>query len=168
MYNVNPFDLIISEPFMQLDSENIHKVIGFEIETGEALVLFRGTWGECQNFINSVENTALAQLRHYHKLMDKFVALECEMDIVKDELRGQEEAYDRLLADYDDLGHKYQYEVAKNDKSLNCTGQIDNDLLLKIATGKTSRCDAIRFLVQTFGFEFEEARRYVHNVMAKN
>ena len=168
MYNVNPFDLIISEPFLELNGENIHKVIGFEITTGEQLVLFRGTYGECQNFIHSVEATALAQLRHYHQLMDKFVAIDRELDYVKDELREQEEAYDRLLADYDDLGHKYQYEVAKNDKSLNCTGQIDNDLLLKIATGKTSRCDAIRFLVQTFGFEFEEARRYVRNVMAYN
>lgn len=168
MYNVNPFDLIISEPFVELDGEGICKVIGFEISTGEQLVLFRGTCGECQNFIHSVEATALAQLRHYHQLMDKFVAIDRELDYVKDELREQEEAYDRLLADYDDLDHKYQYEVAKNDKSLSCTGQIDNDLLLKIATGKTSRCDAIRFLVQTFGFEFEEARRYVHNVMAKN
>lgn len=168
MYNVNPFDLIISEPFVELDGEGICEVIGFEISTGEELVLFRGTWGECQNFIHSVEATALAQLRHYHKLMDKFVMLDRELDYVKDELREQEEAYDHLLADYDDLGHKYQYEVAKNDKSLCCTGQIDNDLLLKIATGKTSRCDAIRFLVQTFGFEFEEARRYVHNVIAKN
>lgn len=168
MYNVNPFDLIICEPFMQLDGENIHKVIGFEIETGEELVLFRGTWGECQNFITSIEATTLAQLRHYHQLMDKFVALDREMDIVKEELREQEEAYDHLLADYNDLGQKYQYEVAKNDKSLCCTGQIDNDLLLKIATGKTSRCDAIQFLVQTFGFEFKEARRYVHNVMAED
>jgi hypothetical protein len=168
MYNVNPFDLIISEPFLELNGENIHKVIGFEITTGEQLVLFRGTYGECQNFIHSVEATALAQLRHYHQLMDKFVAIDRELDYVKDELREQEEAYDRLLADYDDLGHKYQYEVAKNDNSLCCTGQIDNDLLLKIATGKTSRCDAIRFLVQVFGFEFEEARRYVRNVMAYN
>ncbi len=168
MYNVNPFDLIISEPFLELNGEGICKVIGFEIATGEQLVLFRGTFGECQNFIHSVEATALAQLRHYHQLMDKFVAIDRELDYVKEELREQEEAYDRLLADYDDLGYKYQYEVAKNDKSLSCTGQIDNDLLFKIATGKTSRCDAIRFLVQTFGFEFEEARRYVHNMMAKN
>lgn len=168
MYNVNPFDLIISEPFVELDGEGICKVIGFEIATGEQLVLFRGTYGECQNFIHSVEATALAQLRHYHQLMDKFVAIDRELDYVKDELREQEEAYDRLLADYDDLDHKYQAEVAKNDCSLCCTGQIDNDLLLKIARGKTNRCDAIRFLVQVFGFEFEEARRYVHNMMAKN
>lgn len=168
MYNVNPFDLIVSEPFVELDGEGICKVIGFEIATGEQLVLFRGTVGECQNFIRSIEATALAQLRHYHQLMDKFVAIDRELDYVKDELREQEEAYDHLLADYDDLGHKYQYEVAKNDKSLNCTGQIDNDLLLKIATGKTSRCDAIRFLVQTFGFKFEEAHRYVNKILAGN
>lgn len=166
MYNVNPFELIISEPFVELDGEGICKVIGFEIATGEELVLFRGTWGECQNFIRSVEATALAQLRHYHQLMDKFVAIDRELDYVKEELREQEEAYDRLLADYDDLDHKYQYEVAKNnDVSLCCTGQIDNDLLLKMATGKTSRCDAIRFLVQLFGFDFAEARRYVHKIM---
>ena len=168
MYNVNPFDLIISGPFMKLNGEDIHKVIGFEIEVGEELVLFRGTWGECQNFICSIENTALAQLRHYDKLMDKVIELTNEVDYVTEELREQELAYDHLLADYDDLGHKYQYEVAKNnDKSLNCTGQIDNDLLLKIATGKTSRCDAIRFLVESLGMDYYEARQYVHNVMAE-
>jgi hypothetical protein len=168
MYNVNPFDLIISEPFVELDGEGICKVIGFEISTGEQLVLFRGTVGECQNFIRSVEATALAQLRHYHQLMDKFVMLDRELDYVKEELREQQEAYDRLLADYDDLDHKFQYEVAKNDKSLGCTGQLDNDLLLQIATGKTSRCDAIRLLVQLYGLDFDEARRYVHKVMAED
>lgn len=165
MYNVNPFDLIISEPFVELDGEGICKVIGFEIATGEQLVLFRGTYGECQNFIHSVEATALAQLRHYHQLMDKFVAIDRELDYVKDELREQEEAYDRLLADYDDLGHQYQYEVAKNEKKC---GKIDCGLLLKIATGKTSRCDAIRLLVQLYGLDYDEARRYVHKVMADN
>lgn len=163
MYNVNPFDLIIGEPFLELNGENIHKVIGFEIETGEELVLFRGTWGECRNFVNSVENTALAQLRHYHKLMDKFVALERQMVVLEEELREQEEAYDRLLADYDDLGHQYQYEVAKNERK---SGKIDRGLLLKIATGKTSRCDAIRLLVQLYGLDYDEARKYVHKVMA--
>ena len=166
MYNVNPFDLIISEPFVELGGEGICKVISFEITTGEQLVLFRGTFGECQNFIHSVEATALAQLRHYHQLMDKFVAIDRELDYVKDELREQEEAYDRLLADYDDLGHKYQYEVAKNEERFGRTGQIDSDLVLKIACGKTSRCDAIRLLFQSFGLDFEEARQYVHNVMA--
>ena len=165
MYNINPFDLIISEPFVELDGEGICKVIGFEISTGEQLVLFRGTLGECKNFIHSVEATALAQLRHYHQLMDKFVAIDHELDYVKDELREQEEAYDRLLADYTDLDHKYQYEVAKNEKKC---GKIDRGLLLKIATGKTSRCDAIRLLVQLYGVDFDEARRYVHNVMADN
>jgi hypothetical protein len=165
MYNVNPFDLIIGEPFLELNGENIHKVIGFEIETGEELVLFRGTWGECQNFINSVENTALAQLRHYNKLMDKVVDLTSAMSIVEEELREQEEAYDRLLADYDDLGHQYQYEVAKDEKKC---GKIDRGLLLKIATGNTSRCDAIRLLVQLYGLDYDEARRYVHKIMADN
>lgn len=165
MYNVNPFNLIIGEPFMQLDGENIHKVIGFEIETGEELVLFRGTWGECRNFIDSIEATALAQLRHYHQLMDKFVALDREMDIVKEELREQEEAYDRLLADYDDLGHQYQAEVAKND---GYTGKIDRKLLLRIATGKTNRCDAIRLLVELLNVDYDKARRYVNNVLADN
>ena len=162
MYNVNPFDLIIGESFMQLDGENIHKVIGFEITTGEELVLFRGTWGECRNFIDSIENTALAKLRHYDKLMDKFVSIDREIDYVKEELREQEEAYDRLLADYTDLDHKYQYEVAKNE---GCIGKIDSGLLLKVATGKTSRCDAIRLLVQLYGLDYAEARRYVHKVM---
>ena len=169
MYNVNPFELIISEPFVELDGEGICKVIGFEITTGEEFVLFRGTLVECKNFIHSVEATALAQLRHYHQLMDKFVAIDRELDYAKEELREQEEAYDRLLADYDDLDHKYQYEVAKNnDVSLCYTGQIDNDLLLKIATGKTSRCDAIRLLVQLFGLDFADARRYVHKIMAED
>jgi hypothetical protein len=162
MYNVNPFDLIISEPFVELDGEGICKVIGFEISTGEQLVLFRGTVGECQNFIRSVEATALAQLRHYHQLMDKFVAIDRELDYAKEELREQEEAYDRLLADYDDLDHKYQYEVAKNEKSC---GKIDRGLLLKIATGNTSRCDAIRLLVQLYGLDYNEAIRYVHKIM---
>lgn len=165
MYNVNPFDLIIGKPFMQLDGEIIHKVIGFEIETGEELVLFYGTFDECRNFISSLEVTALAQLRHYHKMMDKLVAIDCEMDYVKEELREQEEAYDRLLADYDDLNHKYQYEVAKNEKKC---GKIDRGLLLKIATGKTNRCDAIRLLVQLYGLDYDEARRYVHKIMADN
>lgn len=165
MYNVNPFDLIISEPFVELDGEGICKVIGFEIATGEQLVLFRGTFGECQNFIHSVEATALAQLRHYHQLMDKFVAIDRELDYVKDELREQEEAYDRLLADYDDLGHQYQYEVAKNEKKC---GKMDCGMLLKIATGKTSRCDAIRLLVQLYGLDFDEARRYVNKVLASD
>ena len=163
MYNVNPFDLIISEPFVELDGEGICKVIGFEIATGEQLVLFRGTFGECQNFIHSVEATALAQLRHYHKLMDKFVVIDRELDYVKDELREQEAAYDRLLADYTDLDHKYQYEVAKNE---GCIGKIDRGMLLKIACGKTSRCDAIRLLVQLYGLDFDEAHRYVHRIMA--
>lgn len=165
MYNVNPFDFIIGEPFLELNGESIHKVIGFEIETGEELVLFRGTWGECQNFVNSIEATALAQLRHYHKLMDEFVTLEREMVVLEEALREQEEAYDRLLADYDDLGHQYQYEVAKNEKKC---GKIDCGLLLKIATGKTSRCDAIRLLVQLYGLDYDEARRYVHKIMANN
>ena len=160
MYNVNPFDLIISEPFVELGGENIHKVIGFEISTGEQLVLFRGTWGECQNFIHSVEASALAQLRHYHQLMDKFVLTDRELDYVNEELRQQEEAYDRLLADYNDLDHKYQYEVAKK------CGKIDRGMLLQIATGKTSRCDAIRLLVQVYGLDYDEARRYVHKIMA--
>lgn len=165
MYNVNPFDLIISEPFVQLDGEDIHKVIGFEITTGEELVLFRGTYDECRNFISSIEVTALAQLRHYHKMMDSFVTLDREVEYVKEELREQEEAYDRLLADYDDLDHKYQYEVAKNEKK--CS-KIDRGLLLKIAMGKTSRCDAIRLLVELYGLDYDEARRYVHKIMADN
>lgn len=106
MYNVNPFDLIINQPFMQLDGEDIHKVIGFEIVTGEELVLFCGTWEECQNFIRSIEATALAQLRHYNKLMDEVVRLDREMDYVKEELREQEEAYDRLLSEYNKLRSK--------------------------------------------------------------
>jgi hypothetical protein len=165
MYNVNPFDLIISEPFVELDGEGICKVIGFEITTGEQLVLFRGTWGECQNFIRSVEATALAQLRHYHQLMDKFIAIDRELDYVKEELCQQEEAYDRLLADYDDLDHKYQAEVAKND---GYTGKIDRKLLLRIATGKTNRCDAIRLLVELLNVDYDKARRYVNNVLADN
>ena len=52
MYNVNPFDLIISESIVDFNGENIHKVIGFEVEFGEELVLFHGTYGECQNFIS--------------------------------------------------------------------------------------------------------------------
>lgn len=164
MYNVNPFELIIGEPFMSLNGENIHKVIGYHIETGEELVLFRGTYDECRNFISSIEVTALAQLRHYHKLMDEFVCLEREMDYVKEELREQEEAYDHLLADYDDLGHQYQYEVAKNEKKCN---KIDRGLLLQIATGKTDRCSAIRLLVQLYGVDFDEARRYVHKIMVE-
>ena len=64
MYNVNPFDLSISEPKC-IGGEDIHKVIGFELTTGEELVLFRGTYAECQNFINSIEATAMVQLRHY-------------------------------------------------------------------------------------------------------
>lgn len=162
MYNVNPFNLIISEPFLELNGENIHKVIGFEIETGEELVLFRGTWGECRNFIDSIEATALAQLRHYHQLMDKFVSLDREMDFVKEELREQEEAYDRLLADYDDLDHKYQYVVAKND---GYTGKIDRKLLLRIATGKTNRCDAIRLLVELLNVDYDKAYQYVNMVL---
>lgn len=167
MYNINPLELIISEP-KNIGGENIHKVIGFHIETGEELVLFRGTWDECRNFICSIEVTALAQLRHYHKLMDEFVNLERQIDILEDELRGQECAYDRLLTDYDELDDKYQAEVAKNnDVSLCCTGQIDNGLLFKMATGKTSRCDAIQLLVQLFGMDFNEARRYVHKIMVE-
>ena len=103
MYNVNPFELIISQPFMQLDGEDIHKLIGFDIETGEELVLFRGTWSECQNLIDSIEATALAQLRHYHKLMDEFVSLEHKVSIQQEYLREQEDAYDRLLADYNEV-----------------------------------------------------------------
>lgn len=167
MYNVNPFELIISEPFVELDGEGICKVIGFEIETGEQLVLFRGTYGECRNFISAIEATALAQLRHYHKLMDKFVALDREFDYVREELREQEGAYDRLLADYDDLDHKYQYEVAKNEQLSGGKGRIEDDLLLKIATGKTSRCDAIRVMVEVLGMDYYDARRYVHKVMVE-
>ena len=151
MYNVNPFDLIISEPIMDLNGESIHKVIGFEIEFGMELVLFHGTYGECQNFISSVENNALVKIRHHHKLMDKITELTNELANVKEELREQEEAYDRLLADYDDATGR--------------TGQLDRDLLFKIATGNTSRCDAIRLLYQSFGMDFDEARKYVHQIM---
>ena len=165
MYNVNPFDLIISEPIMDLNGESIHKVIGFEIEVGEELILFHGTYGECTNFICSVENNALVKIRHYHKLMDKIAELTSEIADVKDELREQEEAYDRLLADYDDLGHQYQYEVDKNEKKC---GKIDCGMLLKIATGKPSRCDAIRLLVKLYGLDFDEARRYVNKVLASD
>ena len=168
MHNVNPFELIISESFLPLDGEHLHRVIGFEINTGEELELFFGNYGECREFISSVERNALAKLRLIPKLMDKIAELTDEVAYVKDDLREQEMAYDRLLADYDELDHKYQAEVAKNnDVSLCCTGQIDNDLLLKIACGKTSRCDAIRFLVQVFGFDFDNARRYVHRIMAE-
>ncbi len=163
MYNVNPFDLIISEPIMELDGESIHKVIGFEIETGEELVLFHGTSGECQNFICSIENNALVKIRHHHKLMDKIAELTNEIADVRQELREQEEAYDRLLADYDDLGHNYQYEVAKND---GYTGKIDRKLLLRIATGKTNRCDAIRLLVELLDVDYDKAYRYVNTVLA--
>lgn len=151
MYNVNPFDLIISEPIMDLNGENIHKVIGFEVEYGMESVLFHGTYGECRNFICSVENNALVKIRHHHKLMDKITELTNELANVKEELREQEEAYDRLLADYDDVTGR--------------TGQLDRDLLLRIATGKTSRCDAIRLLYQSFGMDFDEARKYVHQIM---
>ena len=164
MYNVNPFDLIISEPFLQLDGENFHKLIGFEIETGEELVLFRGTWGECQNFINSIEATAMAQLRHYHKLMDEFVTLERQMVVLEEELREQEYAYDRLLADYDDLDRKYQYEVAKNEVGFD---KPSNLLLRRIANGKTNRGDAIRLLHRSFGMSCDEARRCVDEAEAK-
>lgn len=165
MYNVNPFDLIISEPIMDLNGENIHKVIGFEIETGEELVLFHGTYGECQNFISSVENDALVKVRHYHKLMDKVTELTNGLNDKSKLLREYEDAYDRLLANYNDLDHKYQYYVAKYEESLGRTGQINRNLLLKIATGKTSRCDAIRLLFQSFGMDFDEARKYVHQIM---
>ena len=168
MYNVNPFNLIIGEPWTQLGGEDIHRVIGFHIETGEELVLFNGTWDECKDFIYSVEYNTMVKLRHYDKLMDKIVALECQLGIAESYIREHEEAYDRLLADYDELDDKYQAEVVKHtDVSLCCTGQINNDLLLKMATGKTSRCDAIQLLVQLFGMDFAEARQYVHKVMAK-
>ena len=167
MHNVNPFDLTISEFFTDLYGEKIHRVIGFEINTGEELELFFGNYDECREFISSVEYNALVKLRRIPKLMDKIAELTSEVYDVRDELREQEEAYDRLLADYDDLGHKYQYEVAKNnDASLRCTGQIENDLLLKIATGKTGRCDAIRFLVEVFGWDYDEARTHTFKVMA--
>jgi hypothetical protein len=165
MYNVDPFELIISEAFMQLGDENIHRVIGFEMTTGEELILFRGTLGECKNFIHSVEATALAQLRHYHQLMDKFVDLDREFDRMKDELNEQEEAYDRLLVDYNKLDHNYQYVVAKNEEM---SAHIDRGLLLKIATGKTSRCDAVRLLVDLFGMDFDKAYQYVNIVLSKD
>ena len=151
MYNVNPFDLIISEPVVKLQGDDIHNVIGFEIELGEEQVLFRGTYGECQNFISSVENNAMVKIRHYHKLMDKVIELTDELSDVRKMLHEYEDAYDRLLADYQDV--------------TGSIGQIDRDLLLKIATGKTGRCDAIRVLVESLGMDYYEARQYVHEIM---
>lgn len=168
MYNVNPFELIISEPFVKLDGEEIHKVIGFHIETGEELVLFNGTWGECKEFVSSVECNAMVKLRHYDKLMDRIAELTSEVADVRGELREQEYAYDCLLVDYNDLDHKYQAEVAKNDDRLGNNGKVDRKFLFRIATGKTSRSDAVRFLVEFFNVSYDKAYQYINLVLAKD
>ena len=156
MYNVNPFDLIISEPVMDLNGESIHKVIGFEIEFGEELVLFHGTYGECQNFICSVENNALVKIRHHHKLMDKITELTNELNEKSKLLREYEDAYDRLLADYDEMASHCH------------TGKISNITLRKIINGKTNIGDALRLLHRSFGMSWDEARAHVNKVMEDN